>query len=301
MMDIASRFQAFHQAFPFFELDALIEYFSFFGGIEGEEGFALFGGVETTVELQILKQFDVACGWVEPSYLMEEPYRSFLVAVARGDGKMHNVFRRARMHGALGGQILSELERLGIVWIEPSRESPVLRRHGQQLPRELRGYRIQSKIRFARPFDRFWFGFVAPYYRELEQGDHRRFLVDLRRHHHRAPSWVFEQLSHAVLERVFAPIDPIVSMGSWWDRRSEYDVMAITRSGRMILGECKYKRRKVTKGELTKLREKAHNTGFAVDTFALFSRNGFSRELREAAGEGLRLFEIKDFGVLVSP
>jgi hypothetical protein len=261
----------------------------------------LFGGIEATVERQIVRRLDEAMGWIAPSYLMDDPYRSLLVAVARGDGKLFNVFRRAQLSETVGGQLVRELVTQGVVSLEASREPPIRRWHGQQLPRELRGYRIQSKVRFVRPFDRFWFGFVVPFLGELTRGETQQFWTHLRRHRSRASSLIFEQLSNALLEQTFLADDPIISSGGWWDRRSEYDVLAFTRSGRMILGECKYTGRSITKGELTKLQDKAAQTGFAVDTWVLFSRSGFSRELSGMADDTLLLFGVEDFEWLATP
>jgi len=299
--DIAALLQAFHRAFPYLEIDPLIEYFSFFGGVEDRVKLDLFGGLEANIQDQILDRFALASAWITPSYLLDDPYRKLLTAVARGDGKLLNIFRRAGLSETVGGQLLNELESLGILRIETSRESKSSRQHGQQLPKDVRRYRIQSKARFVRPFHRFWFGFAAPYGRELVEGKAQRFWENYHRHRDRALSYVFEQLSNALLAHRLAPSDPILSQGSWWDRRSEYDLLAITRSGRVILGECKYTGRAVTKGELTKLQDKAAQTGIRVDTYALFSRSGFSKELEGMAGEGLLLFGIEAFGELGMP
>ena len=300
LSDIGSLFRAFHRVFPFLEIDLLIEHFAVFGGVEDRVILDPFGGLEANIEAHILEGFDKALTWIAPSYLMDDPYRKLLIAVARGDGKLLNIFRRAGLSEAVGGSLLHELESLGILRIEASRESPIRRRHKHQpLPKELRGYRIQSKARFVRPFHRFWFGFVAPYARELEQGEYRRFWKNYRDHRDRALSLIFEHLSEALLVHTLAPDDTILSGGSWWDRRSEYDLLLVTKSGQVILGECKYTGRAVTKGELTKLQDKAMQTGIRVDTYALFSRNGFSKELSGMAGEGLMLFGIEDFEGLV--
>ena len=298
-LPIEKALRDFHHAFPYLEIDPLIEYFAFFGGVEDRMDIDPFGGLEATIQREIIERYPQAREWIEPSYLHDDPYRSLLIAIARGDGKILNAFSRAGLSESVGGQMLQSLESLSILRIIASRESRPQRRKGQQLPREYRGYRIQPKVRFVQPFYRFWFGFVAPYASQLEQGDSRRFWENFHRHRDRALSLVFEQLSNALLVKRLSHTDPILSYGSWWDRRSEYDLLAITRSGRLILGECKYKGRAITRGELTKLQEKAAQTGIRVDTWALFSRNGFSKELERMAGDDLWLFGIEDFFQLV--
>jgi len=297
--DITAQFQAFYRAFPYLEIDALIEYFAFFGGGERDLGLDLLAGLESNIRDTVITRFRETEQMISPSYLLDEPYRPLLTAVARGDGKLLNIFRRARLSEAAGGHLLNTLVSLGILRIEASREAKAHRRYGQQLPREIRRYRIQSKARFVHPFHRFWFGFVAPYGEALARGEAEPFWANYHRHRDRALSYLFEQLSNALLIQRFASHDPVLSHGSWWDRRHEYDVLAITRSGRLILGECKYTGRAITKGEWTKLRDKAAQTGLRVDTWALFSRSGFSRELEGMAGEDLLLFGIEDFFQLV--
>jgi hypothetical protein len=65
------------------------------------------------------------------------------------------------------------------------------------------------------------------------------------------------------------------------------------------LGECKYKERKVCKNELSKLKAKAEQSGINVDTYALFSKSGFSNELLQTQDEDLLLFSLDDLERLV--
>jgi AAA+ ATPase superfamily predicted ATPase len=291
--------QTFYKTFPFLEIDALVEYFSFFGGVEEHIGIDAFAGLEANIQDQLLDKFEEISSYLTPSYLLEEPYRKLLISIARGDGKMFNVFRRARLNESAGGQMINELAEIGIVRVEESREPPLVRVAGQEIPKELRGYRIQSKVRFVLPFHRFWFGFIEPYRHNLERGDDGQFWDNFRQHKDRAQSLIFEQLSNDLLVDMFFGSDPIISYGSWWDRKSEYDLLALSASGKVILGECKYKGRKITKAELTKLKDKADNTGIKVDRYVLFSRNGFSGELYGMEDENLMLKDISDYKTLL--
>jgi len=281
-------------------MQSLLEYFSIFGGVEEQVAFDFFEDLDQSVERIFVREFEQACAWVEPAYLSDDPYRRLLTAVARGDGKMHGVFRRARLSESVGGALLDEMVRRGVLRLEESREAPLRPHPGRPIRKELRRYRIQGKIRFRRPFDRFWFGFVASFRRELERGESGGFMENFRQHRERAFSLVFEQLSNDLLELHFARReDPLLSKGSYWDRHSEFDLLAHTRNGHLILGECKYTGRPVSAGELKKLREKADISGIRADRFALFSLSGFSRELRQRKEEGLLLFELKDFEALL--
>ena len=114
-------------------------------------------------------------------------------------------------------------------------------------------------------------------------------------HKERCVSLSFEQLSNELIELHFKKIEPIIQKGNFWNRFSEFDVLCVTNKRKIILGECKSKGRKVCKNELTKLKEKAEQSGIIVDTYALFSLNGFSNELTHNRDKDLLLFEGKDF------
>jgi len=243
----------------------------------------------------IPSRFDYFQSHISPSYLLVAPYRNILIAIAQGDGKLHNISKRAKQSESLCDEIISQLVELDILQIENSRENPLRLHPKQKIKKSLRSYRIQSKVRFKIPFFRFWFGFVEPYRDRMLSGSDQSFAENYNAHHDRCTSLVFEQLSDDLLDLHFNDSDTIVSRGSFWDHHSEFDILSITKGGNIILGECKYKGRRVCKNELNKLKEKAKNSGIIVDIYALFSRDGFSNELKQSKEENLLLFDISDF------
>jgi len=222
-----------------------------------------------------------------------------LKAIAKGDGKLLNIFKRARVSESFGKEMITELEKLEIVEIEKSREAPLKTHPKQKIKKHLRSYRIQSKVRFKEPFMRFWFAFVEPYHRELKNGKTEKFWTNYHKHYDISVSLAFEQLSNNLLEIYQESKDPLLEKGSFWDQHSEFDILATTKSGKTILGECKYKNRKICKNELTKLKEKAAQSNIKVDIYALFSLSGFSNELLQNKEKNLLLFEAKDFILLL--
>jgi hypothetical protein len=215
-----------------------------------------------------------------------------LIAVARGDGRRYAAMRKARIGERRGERIEEELLQLGILVRETSRESPLRRYPKQKIKKELRHYRIQDKLRFAEPFYRFWFGFVEPFSEDLKRGESARYDEYFRAHYERLYSLVFEQLSDAFLYDYFAERgDAIVSGGSFWNKDSEFDILSLTQSGKVILGECKYRGRPVCKSELGKLKNKAQRSNIRADIFVLFSGSGFSNELLEMQDDTVLLFD----------
>jgi len=251
------------------------------------------------MDTQFVQNFGSMQSLISPAYLCESPYREILIAVARGDGKLSNVFRRSHMGEGLGGEMISELVELGILHIEQSRQAPLRIHPKHTIKKQLRGYRIQHKVRFVKPFYRFWFGFVEPFRSSLSRGDGSRFVENFAQHRDRAVSLVFEQLSNILLQQKYQAKDPLVSMGGFWDHHSEFDLLSITRSGKIILGECKYTSRSVCKNELKKLKEKATISGLRVDYFVLLSKNGFSKELLSTRDKSLLLFDMSEFRGLI--
>jgi len=269
------------------------------GGIGENIELDYFDDVFSMVESNFVKNFTTYQNLVSPSYVLETPYREVLVAVARGDGKLYSVLRKAKLSEGIGEKIIEELVSVGVFKIEYSRESPLKVHPKHKLKKEQRSYRIQDKLRFRQPFMRFWFGFVTYYKNELLIGKGDRFLENFEQHYERLRSLVYEQLCDDLLMKYYEDKEPIISSGSYWNIYSEFDILAVTKSKQIILGECKYKDRTVCKNELTKLKQKAAESGIKVDVYALFSKSGFSKELLGMKDETLLLFDLNDLKVLL--
>ena len=277
----------------------MVEYFSIFGGIEKEVDLDYFDNLFSVVSSHFVEQFTTYKALVAPSYLLETPYKELLTAVARGDGKLYSVLRKAKLSENLGEKIIHELIDLDILKIEYSRESPLRKHPKHKLPRDQRAYRIQDKLRFKKPFLRFWFGFVVYFEKELAQAKAEKFLANFEQHYERLRSLVYEQLCNDLLLAYYQKKEPIISSGSYWNIYSEFDILAVTKTKKIILAECKYKERTVCKNELTKLKQKSAESGIKVDTYALFSKSGFSKELLGMQDEKLLLFDLNDLQVLL--
>ena len=281
-------------------LEQSIDYFSILGGIEENIDLDFFDDLFSMVKSNFVDHFSTFESLVSPSYLLERPYREVLSAVARGDGKFYSVVRKARLSESAGEALIQELVSLGILYIEPTREQPLRMHPKHKLKKELRSYRIQDKLRFCKPFMRFWFGFVVHYRQELYRGDGTAFLKNFESHYDRLRSLVYEQLCNEMLWQYYSSSkSPLFYSGSYWDRHSEFDLLAVTKDKKLILGECKYKERKVCKNELSKLKSKAEKSAITVDIYVLFSKNGFSKELWQMRDERLLLFDLDDLEILL--
>lgn len=296
---ILKSFQDFYGQFPFMDMEQAIGFFAIYGGVTHDIELDMFEDIELSLEINFVQNFETTKELISPSYLRDTPYREMLVAIANGDGRISNIFRRAKVGEESGTKTLSMLKDAGIIELEHSRQAPLKKHHKHLLKKNLRSYRIESKVRFVKPFYRFWFGFVEKRQKEPLYRPGRGFLEHFWQHKDRINSLMFEQLSALVLEQSLGAGE-VISRGSYWDHRSEFDLLFVTRVGDIVLGECKYTSRKVTRKELVKLKDKALHSGIKVDTFALFSKSGFSNELLESKDGKLKLFELDDFARLLS-
>lgn len=160
----------------------------------------------------------------------------------------------------------------------------------------------RRRYRIADPFIGFWFRFVFPYQAELAAGlrpqDHydRNVAPFLAEH----VAVAFEDLCRAWVRERFPDADVV---GPWWGmarhdlRRArvrsteEIDVVAARGDRVVVVGECRWQRRRMGIRALSELLEHKlpalAQAGVDVHGAAivLFSRSGFRKELVEAASE----------------
>jgi len=256
--------------------------------------------LHSCIERVILDRYLFLKTKIVPPPCFDATNRRLLRAVAVSDGKIINVFRRAGLGRSEGYSACGELQRIGVLYEERSRESIQPAAPGMKRRREERGYEVQSKIRFTHPFYRFWYTFVDPHSREIEAGDYEPFMEDLESSFDRYVSFTFEDLSNALIKRTFEARDPISEKGNYWDMHNEFDLVAKTRDERVIVGECKWKGHKVCKSLVSKLKSKCERSGLKPDYLALFSKSGFSKELKGSKDPTILCFDLNDFERLLA-
>jgi hypothetical protein len=292
-------FQDFFARHPYLTLEQSVEFFSIFGGLDAAFPLDLLEETADVVHKHCTEDFARLEESIRPSYLLDTPYKALLTAIAKGDGKYHKALRKAKLSEEVGQNIVNALVELDVLYVENSRETPLRQHPKHKLPKSQRKYKIQDKLRFKKPFLRFWFAFVVGNEEALSQGEGDVFFTHFKQHYERLRSLVYEQLSDALLREYYSKKDAIETSGSYWNIYSEFDILAVSKRKKVILGECKYKERSVCKNELTKLKLKAKESGIAVDVYALFSKSGFSKELQSMKSDTLLLFDLNDLEVLL--
>ncbi len=229
----------------------------------------------------------------EPRFLLLEelrdPHKYFAVleAIAFGRTRHNEIAQVAGINPSSLGFYLDTLQEMDLV----ERVVPATVEKPHKYKRAI--YRLKDN------FFRFWFRFIYPNRSILEGGD----VAYVRRHVERFldefTALIFEEISRQYIMRLYRTGRLAWTperIGAWWDGKEEIDVVAVNfREGHVLLGECKWSTRPIGMGVLQALMTKAGRLplGRWQDvTYALFSRSGFTDEVRQYA-------EVRENVVLV--
>ncbi len=279
------------------DMEQLIEYFSVFGGLGWEVDVSK--PIEVLIEELILENFDLIHEKIEHLTLGEKNNQRLLRALAVGDRRIFSAFNRAGLNNGNGGAALNYLQEKGLVQIEYSREeSPKTSNPHAKLKREEARRRISHKVLFTQPFVRFWFYFIAKYTKDIQAKNYTNVMKNFQVRRNSYTSLVFEELSEVLLNYHLRDAH-IVSSGSYWDANVEIDILTITHDEKIYVGECKWTNHKVNKSELHKILDKCERLNIKATQIALFSKRGFSKELKSKQGKNLALYSAEDFKALI--
>ena len=265
------------------------------------EKFAVFGGVgwgnmdlsKPTIELiesLILPDFRFIRNDVTELTTGMPLYHSVLTGIATGDGKTHTAFKRANVSQEIGQNAVDELCDTGVIRLQKG---------SKFFTGWAKNESVANKLFFSSPFLRFWFAFVSPIFKGIRDGDYKEIRARFENRESEFVHLPFVELSHEFLKLSYKEEDPIVEIGTYWDNEIELDVLAKTKSGKIIVGSCKYVNSKVKKSELTRLQESCEKSNVKADVFVLFCKKGYSSELKSLKGDNLKLYTVKSFKKLV--
>jgi len=271
------------------DLEKAIEYFSVFGGMGWRVD--LSRPLEELIEEKVLKNYRYIHGDITKTTQSNNIYHSLLTAIATGDRREHSAFKKANVKREEGEEAIDFLIKSDLLAFDRSIEKPVDEKDANS-----------DKLLFTLPFMRFWFSSVSPYYKSIREGDYKEMKERWNHTKQGFTDLIYDQLVMELMKKSFKD-DPkggyIASIGSYWDKNTEIDILAKRKSGKMIAGICKYSKSKANKSELTKLKEKCAQAELDVDTFVIFSKSKFSSELKKEKGEKLKLFSSRNLTTLM--
>jgi AAA+ ATPase superfamily predicted ATPase len=257
--------------------------------------------VERTIRRNVLAEIlsPGAPLYSEPRFLMMEEVRdpriyfSVCRAVAFGRTTPNEIAQGAGLsdRGAVS-RYLDTLRALRLL----ERRTPVTERNPERSRR--------GRYRVSDPLFRFWFRFVLPNRSALEAGDPAqvyRAQVAPRLEQHVAIA--FEEIceQHLWFLNVEGQLPRAYDrLGGWWRADQEVDLVAVSDSGGLLLGECKWTRRPVGTNVLEALIGKTAAVQADLKSsadevsYALWSRSGFTPALeRRARDAGVLLLDLE--------
>ncbi|MBU2446145.1 MAG: ATP-binding protein [Bacteroidetes bacterium] len=258
--------------------EKILEYYGVFGGIPAYlELIDQSKSIWQNIEEQIFQSDRLLYNEVN-FLLMQElrtprNYFAILRAIALGRTKINDIVQFTGLERGVVGKYLDNLINLKIV----ERKVPVT----EQPHKSRRGIYIISDNYF-----RFWFRYIYPRLTYIEEG-RTKFVMDIiKKDFTSFLSVVFENVCKEFLKKnlVVIPFE-FTSIGSYWDRDNEIDIVALSNQGDILLGECKYSNKKVGMDVLENLisksslfKDKGKNFHYII-----FSKSGFTDNLIEIA------------------
>lgn len=269
---------------PRYSPEQLVETYSVVGGVP--KYLEMWNGrrsVESNIRDVVLSAETVfrneAAFLIQDEIAEPRTYVAILEAIGTGAARPVDIARTAAVNPAHVGKYLHTLEQLRFVRRIVSAEV--------RDPRSSRG----SKYEIRDPYLRFHFTLVQPHLRLIEQARIDRVLEQIRKSFdaHVGRTGYEEVCRRWLAARADAgelSFDAL-EVGRMWDRRTEVDVAALDQKRRIaMLGECRWRSRKMAPDDLDALQRKATAIraleGYDL-RFALFSRSGFTKTLQQRA------------------
>ena len=261
------------------DFDKALEYFTVFGGtgwdVDGSKS------VDELIEEKVLRNYE-SIHKSMTRYTHNNPvYHMLLSIVALGVNHEHDVFKKAKLGKDRGEEAIDYLEKKSLLKFDFSVEKPLKEGDGKS-----------DKVFFELPFMRFWFAMISPYYKSISEGDFSEFEEKWNQLRGNFSILLSNQL---VLELVKQSVatkfsdDPIVSIGSYYDKHVQIEILAIRKSGKMLAGECKYSKDAAKINMLNSLKEKCQKAELDITDYVLFSKNGFSSEVEQVKDADITL------------
>ena len=286
---MGSNFKKFHQKFPYLSIEEAIVFYAIFDTYPLKHKINFSQDLNQIIQKEILDKIEI----LKNHFIYDEKEENqrliekILTRLSKGDRKNYSVYTKENIPQGRGRELFRHLFEIDIIQKENSREKPQHSSKRQPLKKALRRYKIQDKIHLKNNFTRFWFTFIAPNLNK--QSDIT--IEYINRHLEKFISLEFEKLSNQLIAKRYREI---ISSGSYWDKNVEIDLYIETPNLK-IAGEAKWKNSKICKSVLNSLQNKCKIANLDIDRFALFSKSGFSKELKSKKYPNIELFDLNDF------
>ncbi|AJC86105.1 DUF234 domain-containing protein [Campylobacter sp. RM16704] len=262
----------------------LFDFYSVFDNFSFNYELSLYDNI---LNVFILQAFDIL------DYLnLDENALKALSVLSKNDRKRYSINKSIPHYQALG--IVNKLLKKNILILEKSQEKPIIKNKRQKVKKELRSYSIQDKLIFKNQGLRFYFYFIYPNLNLIVEKKYDKVLEIIKNNLENYQSFVFELLCKEFLAKKLK----VERVYSFWNYYCEIDLY-YHKDKFCVLGEAKFKERKICKNILNILKNKAKQLKIQPNLYVLFSKNGFSKELLLKKEHNLLLYTLDDFIFLI--
>ena len=253
------------------DFDKALEYFTVFGGTGWDIDASK--SVDTLIKEKVLCNYEPIHNGITRFTHGNGLYHMLLSIIALGVNHEDAVFKKGRVGRDKGEEAMDYLEMKSLLKFDTSVEKPLKSSDGKS-----------DRVFFELPFMRFWFATISPYYKSITEGDFSEFDEKWNQLRGNFSILLSNQLVLELVKKSFATKfadDSIVSIGSYYDKHVQIEILAKRKSGKMLAGECKYSKDAAKINMLSSLKEKCRKAELDIADYVLFSKNGFSSEFEQ--------------------
>lgn len=237
------------------ELKNIFDFYSIFDEFEFDLKLSLYDNI---LNVFVLKAFDIL------SYLnLDDNALKALSVLSKNDRKRYSINKSIPHFQALG--LVNKLLEKNILILEKSQEKPIVKNKRQKIKKELRSYNIQDKVVFKNQGLRFFFYFIYPNLNLIEMKRYNELMEIIQENLEKYQSFTFELLCKEFLAKKLK----VEQVYSFWNYYCEIDLY-YKKENFCVLGEAKFKDRKICKNVLNILKNKAKILNLKPNLYVLF-------------------------------
>jgi len=252
------------------DVDTALEYFAVFGGTGWDVDVSK--DVAVLIEEKVLRNYEALHESMTRYTHNNGLYHMILSIIALGVNHENDVFKKAKVGKEKGEEAIDYLVSKSLIKFDLSVEKPLNEGGGKS-----------DRILFDLPFMRFWFAFVSPNYQSIVDGNHDEFAQKWHKLRGNFSILFSNLLLRDLMKETLntkSKNDRIVKIGSYYDKKLEIDILAKRESGAMIAAACKYSVEPAKSNMMHTLIEKCTKAELEISDYVLFSKNGFTPEVK---------------------
>ena len=271
------------------DFDKALEYFTVFGGTGWDVNMSK--SVDALIKEKVLRNYEHIHNGITRFTHGNALYHMLLSIIALGESHEDAVFKKARVGRDKGEEAMDYLEMKSLLKFDNSVEKPLKSSDGKS-----------DRVFFLLPFMRFWFATVSPYYKSISTGNFSEFEEKWSQLRGNFSILLSNFLVLELVKQSFSEkfkYDPIVSIGSYYDKQTHIEILAKRKSGKMVAGACKYSKDAAKTNMLETLKHKCKTAELNVEDYVLFSKNGFTSEMEQMKDADIALLSHADLSSLL--